>query len=94
MDNREHKETIEHTDAKYSFGGAWMSNNRTSQQRKVERRVVLECINSHCGNSGAFPTMPDGEPEQCQFCYTEPRSIFSQANYENNKRTGNDRRQV
>ena len=39
MDNREHKETIEHTGAKYSFGGAWTPNNRTAQQRKGERRV-------------------------------------------------------
>ena len=68
-------------------------NERIADRRKVERRVILECINSHCGNSGAFPTGPDGEPEQCQFCYTEPRLVFSQANYENNRR-GNDRRQV
>lgn len=40
MDDREHKETIEHTGAKYSFGGAWMPNNRKAQRRKGERRVV------------------------------------------------------
>ena len=43
---------------------------------------LKECINPHCGNTGAYPVEPDGEPEQCEFCYEEPLSKFNQSNKE------------
>ena len=38
------------------------------------------CPNSACNNTGAYPVMPDGDAEQCQFCYEEPDSVFNTIN--------------
>ena len=35
------------------------------------------CPNPSCGNTGVYPTEPDGEPEQCEFCYSNRNSVFN-----------------
>lgn len=35
------------------------------------------CPNAGCGNSGAYPTMPDGGLDQCEWCNCYPTSIYS-----------------
>jgi hypothetical protein len=38
------------------------------------------CPNLGCNNTGCIPVQiseDDWEPEQCEFCYTEPDSVFN-----------------
>ena len=41
-------------------------------------KQVKACPN--CNNSGSYQIMPDGQPEQCQFCYEIPNSVFNVIN--------------
>jgi len=41
---------------------------------------VRVCVFRACGNTGAYPVMPDGELKQCEFCHTEPNSSFNVMN--------------
>ena len=37
-------------------------------------REALSCGNPHC-MGGVYPTMPDGEPEQCRWCFEHADAI-------------------
>ena len=46
----------------------------------MEKHEPENCPNSYCGNSGGYP-VPDGhgdwQEEQCEFCWTNPNSVFN-----------------
>jgi len=44
-------------------------------------RQALECGNPHC-IGGAYPTMPDGEPEQCRICWDNNSALSALARIE------------
>jgi hypothetical protein len=48
------------------------------QDRKTE--IGMRCPNATCGDTGTIAVGSNAEgwePEQCEFCYTEPLSVFN-----------------
>ena len=44
---------------------------------KLAELCGARCHNPHCNNSGAYPVEPDGDAEQCEFCHTNPYSVYN-----------------
>jgi len=60
---------------------------RDNESRQVETTVRQlpkneweNCPNSHCNNTGVYPVEPDGDAEQCEFCWSNWKSTFFQRN--------------
>src|SRR6185369_13430426 len=56
--------------AEHPDGLPWLL--REYEVLEVEQWDVMPLVEgydcSHCGGSGAYPVMPDGEPQQCELC--------------------------
>lgn len=40
-------------------------------------KEVQRCPNPHCNDTGAYPIPPDGDAEQCEFCWANKKSFFN-----------------
>ena len=74
----------------YDFMGDYLCEKCAESDRykhQVERIVRQlpeneweNCPNPYCDNTGAYPVEPDGDAQQCEFCWSNWRSVFFQRN--------------